>query len=361
MAYRERVQADLDRWIAAGLVPAENRAAILATVPATRRRVDAATALAWVGGVLFSVAIVAFVAANWDAIPRLGRFALILAAFLGFAGAGALAWRNERESTANIALTVAAVIFAAAIGLTGQIFDITGDPRAAAYGAGAAALALGLAGRASGAAIAALAFIAMGDFTDRRFLDIDLDEGAPWLLLVAPLGVYLAARWSSSALAQAAGLALIACGVWFAVRIEADGPALLALAALLAVAAVLARRFRRREGAFGSVFYGWFAAAALCFLAIAGYLNWFGAPPRFELGVAHRMLWLLASVCVIALGRFDRHALVTASGVLSLIVAIFALLGDLRLDLLTSALVFLFCAIAAAIAGWLMRERKARQ
>lgn len=359
MAYRERVQADLDRWIAAGLVPVENRDAILATLPTTRR-LDAATALAWVGGVLFAVAIVAFVAANWEAIPRLGRFTLILLAFLGFAGAGALAWRQDRETAANIALTVASLIFAAAIGLTGQIFDIAGDPRAAAYGAGAAALALSLGGRASGAMIAALAFIAMGDFTDRRFLDIDLDEGAPWLLLAAPFSVYLAVRWSSSALAHAAGIAIIACGVWFAVRIEADGPALLALALALAIAAAIARTLRRRQGAFGSVFYGWFSAAALCFLAIAGYLNWFGAPPQFELGIAHRILWLLASAFVLALGRFDRHALLTASGVLSLMIAVFALLGDLRLDLLASALVFLLCATVAAIAGWLMRDRKVR-
>jgi uncharacterized membrane protein len=359
MAYRERVQADLDRWIAAGLVPAENRSAILDTLPATRR-LDAATALAWVGGVLFAVAVVAFVAANWDAIPRLGRFALVMAAFLGFAGAGALATHRGRETLANIALTIAALIFAAAIGLTGQIFDIAGDPRAASYGAGAAALALALAGRASGPMVAALFFIAMGDFTDRRFLDIDLDEGAPWLLLAAPLGVYLAVRWSSSALAHASGLALIACGVWFAVRIEADGPALFALALTLGAVAAFARRLRRREGAFGDVFYGWFAAGALCFLAISGYLNWFDATPDFALGIGHRVVWLLASVCVIALGRFDRHALVTTSGVLSLIIAIFALLDDLELDLLASALVFLFCAIVAAIGGWLMRERKGR-
>lgn len=359
MAYRERVQADLDRWIAAGFVPAENRDAILATLPASRR-LDAGTALAWVGGVLFAVAVVAFVAANWDAIPRLGRFGLILSAFLGFAGAGAYASHRGRETMADIALSIAALIFAAAIGLTGQIFDIAGDPRAAAYGAGAAALALSLAGRSSGAMIAAIAFVAMGDFTDRRFLDVDLDEGAPWLLLVAPLGAYLAVRWSSAALAHAAGVALIACGVWFAVRVEADGPVLLLLALLLCCGAAIARRLRQREGAFGAVFYGWFVAGTLIFLAFAGYLDWFDAPPGFALGIAHRMLWLLASVSAIALGRFDRHALVTASGVLSLIAAIFALLGDLQLDLLASALVFLFCAMMAAFAGWLMRERKAR-
>ena len=53
-AYKDRVKQDLDRWIASGLVDAGKRDAILATLPETRR-MDAATALAWVGGVLLGL------------------------------------------------------------------------------------------------------------------------------------------------------------------------------------------------------------------------------------------------------------------------------------------------------------------
>jgi uncharacterized membrane protein len=73
-AYKDRVGADLDRWIEQGLVAKDKRAAILATLPETRR-LDAATALAWIGGALLGIAIIAFVAANWDGIARLARFA----------------------------------------------------------------------------------------------------------------------------------------------------------------------------------------------------------------------------------------------------------------------------------------------
>jgi formate-dependent nitrite reductase membrane component NrfD len=69
------------------------------------------------------------------------------------------------------------------------------------------------------------------------------------------------------------------------------------------------------------------------------------------------VVWLAASGGLIALGRFDRHALVTAVGVLSMIGAICALLMDLGLDLRAAAGVFLVCAILAMIAGFMLRKR----
>jgi hypothetical protein len=105
-AYKDRVQQDLDRWIAAGLVDRDKRAAILETLPESRR-LDAATALAWVGAILLGVAIIAFVAANWDFTPKLVRFAMLLAAFLTFAGGGAWAAHKDRPGLSNILLTIA--------------------------------------------------------------------------------------------------------------------------------------------------------------------------------------------------------------------------------------------------------------
>jgi hypothetical protein len=61
----------------------------------------------------------------------------------------------------------------------------------------------------------------------------------------------------------------------------------------------------------------------------------------------------------LALGRFDRHALVTAVGALSIIVAVCALLTDLGLDLIAAAGVFLLCAIAALVAGLVLRRKTA--
>lgn len=354
-AYKDRVKEDLDRWIGAGLVDAEKRAAILATIPETRR-MDAATALAWVGAVLLGIAIIAFVAANWDVTPKLVRFAILLIAFGALAGGAAWAAQKERPTLCNILLTVATLVFAASIGLTGQIFDIAGDPRSAAYGAGVAGFALAAAGRSTGAALVGLIFIALGDFTDRQWFS-GAESEAPWMLIGAPLAAYLALRWASGALAHASALAIIYCFGWFAAKTEAEASIFLFLAILMGAMAAGARWLHARERPFAGVFYGWFTAGALFFFAVAGYLPWFGDAGGNG-GIAHRIVWLAASGGVLALGRFDRHGLVTAIGVLSIIAAICALLSDLGLDLLAAAGVFLVCAVAALIAGLVLRNKK---
>lgn len=354
--YKERVTQDLDRWIAAGLVSGEQRSAILATIPDTRR-LDAATTLAWVGGLLLGIAVIAFIAANWDGMARLLRFAVLIALFLSFAGAGAWAAHKTRPVLSNIALMIAALVFAASIGLTGQIFDIAGDPRTAAYASGIAAFALALAGRSTGAATVGLVFIALGDFTDRSWFS-GADSEAPWMLIAAPLSAFLALRWGSAPLAHASALAIIYCFGWFAGQIEESAGVLLFVSILLAGMAAGARWLRTQDKRFASVFYGWFAAAALIFFAIAGYLPWFGDGNSANAGIAHRIFWLAASGGIVALGRFDRHGVVSAIGVLSIIVAIFALLSDLGLDLLAAAGVFLVCAVVALVAGLLLRRSK---
>lgn len=354
--YKDRVANDIDRWIGAGLIAADKRAAILATIP-DARRLDAATALAWVGGLLMGIAVIAFISANWDGMAKLARFAILIAAFLMLAGAGAWSARRSRPIASNILLTIAALVFAASIGLTGQIFDIAGDPRTAAYAAGVAALALALAGRSTGAATVGLIFIGIGDFTDRQWF-AGVNSEAPWMLLAAPLGALLALRWSSAPLAHVSALAVIYCFGWFAARMEGDAGVFLFLSFMLAAMAAGARWLQQQDRAFASVFYGWFSAAALMFFAIAGYLPWFGAESNANAGLSHRLVWLIASGGVLALGRFDRHMLVTAIGVLSLIAAICALLTDLGLDLMAAAGVFLLCAIAALVAGLMLRRSK---
>jgi uncharacterized membrane protein len=354
-AYKDRVKQDLDRWIGAGLVDAGKRDAILATLPQARR-MDAATALAWVGGVLLGIAIIAFVAANWDFTPKVARFALLLVAFLGLAAGAAWAAQKVQPTLSNILLTIAALVFAASIGLTGQIFDIAGDPRSAAYGAGVAAFALAAAGRSTGAALAGLIFIAFGDFTDRQWFSGSESE-APWMLIAAPLSAYLALRWGSDALAHASALAIIYCFGWFSAKTEAEAGVFLFLAILMGAMAAAARWLHAQDKPFAGIFFGWFTAGALLFFAIGGYLPWFG-DAHGNGGIAHRIVWLAASGGVLALGRYDRHSLVTTVGVLSIIAAICALLNDLGLDLLAAAGVFLVCALAALIAGLILRNRK---
>jgi hypothetical protein len=178
------------------------------------------------------------------------------------------------------------------------------------------------------------------------------------MLVAAPLGAFLSLRWGSAPLAHVSALAIIYCFGWFAARFEhAEAGIFLFLSIGLGAMAAGARWLYAQDRAHAGVFYGWFAWAALVFFAIAGYLPWFGDESTQASGIAHRLVWLLASSGLIALGRIDRHLLVTTVGVLSLIGAIVALLVDLGLDLMAAAGVFLVCALVALVAGLMLRRK----
>lgn len=345
--YKTRLQRDLDDWISQGLVPGENREAILATV-AESRRVDASTALAVVGGLLAGIAAIAFVAANWGEIPRLVRFAMILGLFLAVSGGGAWASRG-RPNLANVLLLVAALVYAAAIGLTGQIFDIAGDPQRALRSAGLAAGLLALAGRSSGAGVAALVLLGIGEFAG------PLDGGGSrWLIFAAPIGLALAWFWNSKPLAHAASLALLvgafAVLATFARDWDSFGP-LAASVAFFGLAAA-ARQVSARQTAV--VFMLWCVWGGFVFYAAGGI----EAESAFRIG--HRALWILLSGAAIALGLHDRQPMITAAGVVAMIGGVCAILFDLGVGLMTAAGLFAACAVAALVAGWLARGRRAK-
>lgn len=344
--YRSRLEADLEGWIAAGLVPAESREAILADV-GEPRRLDAATALAFVGLALLGLAVTAFVASNWNGFPRALRFALVLLAFGAAVAGAARASALGRAMTRNGLLTLAAFIYAAAVGLTGQIFDIAGDPQRALYGSGAAAGLLAVAGRSSGAAVAALVLVGAGDFSD------EAGGLGTWGLAAAPMGLALAWRWRSAPLAQAGSIALIAALARFALESgdpEAVGLALSGGFALLAAGARWAAG--RDEGVTAAVIYNW---------AVWGALGFFGAAGSGALlgGVPHRVAWLALGAGAIALGRNDRQGMITAGGVLAFIGAVATLLFDLGLSLLAAAGLFAVCSLVALGGGWALRGRRA--
>ncbi|MFT3901473.1 MAG: DUF2157 domain-containing protein [Gordonia sp. (in: high G+C Gram-positive bacteria)] len=358
--YTERVAADLDRWVAAGLVPAESRGAILATLPA-RRRVDAVTALIWVAAVLLGLAVIAFIAANWEGIPRLVRFGLLLAGFAAAAAGGAEMVRRRRRLGSDVLLTIASLVFASAVGLTGQIFEITGNPPAVPYGAGAAALALGLAGASRGALAIGVVGILIGDLITH-----DGSWPVPISLVVAPAALIIALRWRSGFLAHVSSVAVLGVGLWFAIHYELVGWPLFGIAAAFALLAFSPMALTGRRGSDRDVIaplhllripVTWFVLGALGFFIAAGYSGAFSG--HIALGLTHRVVWIAVSAGLIAYGRYDRQSVLTAIGVVSLIVAVCAVLNDLGLDLIVISLVFLACSIVALVVGLALRRDRA--
>ena len=344
--YKARLAKDLDGWIEAGLVPAASRGPILASA-AEGRRLDAGAALAILGAVLAGLAVIAFVAANWDAIPRLVRFAMILGAFAATAAGAAWAELAGRRLTRDVLLGVVALIYAAAIGLTGQIFDLAGDPQAALRGAGLAAVLLALAGRSQAAAVAGLALIGLGDFAGPAGL---LGLELRWLALAAPAGALLALGWKARSLAHLAGPALVIGWLFAAPDIRPQG--YLALAGAFVLAGAGARHIHERDWPAAGILYGWLALGALAAFAVGGLAG-------DGLGLIHRLAWLILAGAAVALGLHDRTGPVTAAGVLATIAAVSAILMDLGLGLMTAAGVFAGCALLALLAGALLRRRRA--
>ncbi|XBQ15168.1 MAG: DUF2157 domain-containing protein [Oceanicaulis sp.] len=125
MAYRKRLERDLDRWIEKGLVPADNRAAILADIAPAAPRWNAAGAAAILGAVLLAFAAISFVAANWAELPRLARFAVIIGALWASLGGAAFAFARNNTAIGHALALLGAALFGAAIALTAQTFNMS--------------------------------------------------------------------------------------------------------------------------------------------------------------------------------------------------------------------------------------------
>jgi uncharacterized membrane protein len=216
--YRQRLEADLVKWVAGGVISGDAAQAIRKA----RFGEEAASRLpaifAMLGALMLAASVSAFVAANWQEIPRLVRLVGILAII---AGCFFPAWLLERRGMprgADAAITLASLCFGAGIALVGQMYHLPAD-----WPAGAMLIAIG------GLAAAALtgkngplviAFLAMTSWSWGRF-DAWQWRDIHWyfLLLFVP-GFLLALGRENRLLAHAAVLAL---SVWLATLLVPQG------------------------------------------------------------------------------------------------------------------------------------------
>src|SRR5665647_1853465 len=125
--YRQRLDADLTRWQGDGIITPAAGAAIRAALPPLSPAVNIATVVGIVGGLLIAAAFLGFIAANWTAIARPARFAILLAGIVGAYGIGAAMAHAERKALADIAACVGSIVFGAAIALVGQMYHLGED------------------------------------------------------------------------------------------------------------------------------------------------------------------------------------------------------------------------------------------
>lgn len=124
--YQSRLMKDLQRWQAAGWISAEAERSIRADVAARSRGVGLPGALAILAAVLIGFAVMSFVAANWQDMPRLLRLGL-LAAMLwsSYLLADAL-FRRGHEAFGHAAVLIGCSVYGASIMLVSQMYHMDG-------------------------------------------------------------------------------------------------------------------------------------------------------------------------------------------------------------------------------------------
>jgi uncharacterized membrane protein len=235
--YRQRLEADVARWQADGIITAATGEAIRGALPPLNGGINVPVVIAITGGLLIAAAFLAFVASNWTEIPRILRFALLLTGIAVAHGAGAGFARTGRPVLADLSASVGAIIFGAAIALVGQMYHMGGDFAAGMLlWAAGALIAAALTGSRGALAVALVAGLLWSGGRIHEGASPHYPFALFWLL-----GAGLALAWNSRVAAHLVAIAGVAWWVVAAVQAPgrdglwavADGAALLFGAGLL--------------------------------------------------------------------------------------------------------------------------------
>ncbi len=156
-SYRKRLEADLTTWTAAGLIQPEQALGIRRAVQASAGASRLPALLGLLGGLLLASSVLAFVAANWDLVPRLGKLSGILILIVASLATAHRFDRVGARLAGDAAATTATLIFGAGVALVGQMYHLPADWPAGAALIGIGALAVALLMRSDGALIIAFA------------------------------------------------------------------------------------------------------------------------------------------------------------------------------------------------------------
>jgi uncharacterized membrane protein len=194
---------EIDRWLDEGLISAEQAEAIKGRYRDTatsERRARVVKALGIVGATVVGVGVILFFAANWDAIPRGARLALLVGALVA-SYAGGFYLREVRRAYSGIGhalILLGALLFGAGLFLVGQMYHVQAhDPLGFLVWA-AAAFATALIVRS--APVATLAILAFGAWIGHELYLVDGETYSTELYIPVVAALY--------------GAALYAVGTW---------------------------------------------------------------------------------------------------------------------------------------------------
>ncbi|WP_312796938.1 DUF2157 domain-containing protein [Tianweitania sp.] len=127
-SYASNVKAEIVRWQSQGMIDGETALRLTKDIEARRSKgISFGGVIGALAAILLAAAILLFVAANWEAFPRLVRvtllFLLIAAGYLG----GAITKLRGARVWGESLYMIAAASFGASIALIGQMYHLSGD------------------------------------------------------------------------------------------------------------------------------------------------------------------------------------------------------------------------------------------
>lgn len=130
--YVVRLRQDVERWVSNGLIDTGTAGKLLADAESRDRQgFGSGTVLAMMAALLLGAAILIFVAANWEAFPRLLRVGALFSAIAGGYVGGAIFKSRGHRAIGEALWIVAAAAFGGSLALIGQMYHISGDESAA--------------------------------------------------------------------------------------------------------------------------------------------------------------------------------------------------------------------------------------
>jgi uncharacterized membrane protein len=362
--YRTRVERDLQRWRAAGWVDERGDAAIRADLAARKSAFGVASVFAVLGAVLFGFAVLSFVAANWNAMPKLARLLLLGATLWGcYAAAGALFIR-KLDLFAHAAVLAGIAVYGAAIMLIAQMYHMDGNPPDAVLMWALGALLGAVLARSGPALAAAFVLLATWSIWERT-----LSGGAHWPFLPAwgvAAAVALWLRWRPGLHIAAVVLVswLVPLG-YFVLGGHAHWLVAL-IAVLVAAACVAAGPAIDRYGSTSPAVFTYAAGTAFAALYIMQFIDsifLFGLRAPHAIGQlavqAILTLVLLIGAMAWALVTDNRAALWLGYAAFAL--EIFSLYARMLGTLLNTSLFFLLAALLVSALAWAAYRLHRRQ
>jgi uncharacterized membrane protein len=185
-SYRKRIDRDLVRWREAGWISADGEAAIRKDVEKGIRTLGLANALAILSAVLIGFAVMSFVAANWQTMPRILRLGMLGASLWASYGLAAVFARRGMEGFAHAAVLLGVGIFGGSIMLISQMYHMDGNPSDAILLWAAGAFVAGVGLRSNPALAFAMVLITYWGISEALRLDVVFWPFlVPWAIISA--------------------------------------------------------------------------------------------------------------------------------------------------------------------------------